>query len=170
MPELAHNQSQMKQKKVNHKTDSLFGPTGRFTGYSLVFFGAVSTYYNLSGLILVITGLFMGFTFSGTIIDYDARRIKGYTSIFGLFRYGKWYGIDSFTRFSIYKSRRSYTTYSRANIPLTIKEGDIRLVLLNESGSLKVIVNKFSSFESARNEMSGLINALKMKNMEEWRK
>lgn len=155
---------------ADHKIDKFLGTSGTFAGYSLMIFGIIWTYSNPAGLIFVVTGMFMALTFDGTKIDYDSRRIKSYTCFFGLFKIGKWNSVNSFKKFSIYKSNRSYTTYSRANVPLTIKNADIRLALLNNDGSLKIIINKYSSFEEARIEMSELIRDLKITELEEWRK
>jgi hypothetical protein len=155
---------------ADHKIDKFLGTSGTFAGYSLTIFGVIWTYTNLAGLIFVVTGVFMAFTFDGTKIDFDSRRIKSYTSLFGLFKIGKWHSVNSFKKFSIYKSNRSYTTYSRANVPLTLKNTDIRLALLSNDGSLKIIINRYNSFEEARNEMSELIRDLKITELDEWRK
>lgn len=155
---------------TDNKIDNLLGSSGTFTGYSLMIFGAIGTYFNLTGLILVVAGMFMAFTFDGTIIDYNSRRIKSYICFFGLLKVGKWYSINDFTKFSIHKSNRSYTMYSRANVPLTVKNSDIRLVLLNKTGSLKVTIKKYNSFEAARKEMSELIRDLQLTRLAEWTK
>jgi len=155
---------------TDNKIDNLLGSSGTFTGYSLMIFGAIATYFNITGLILVVVGMFMAFTFDGTIIDYNSGRIKSYTSFFGLIKIGEWYNINDFTKFSIYKSNRSYTTYSRANVPLTVKNSDIRLVLLNNTGKLKITINKYNSFEAARKEMSELIRDLQLTGLAEWTK
>jgi hypothetical protein len=155
---------------TDHKIDKLLGPSGTYAGYSLMFFGVIWTYFNLTGLIFVAAGMFMALTFDGTIIDFNSRRIKNYTCLFGLVKIGKWYSIDNFSKFSIYKSNRSYTAYSRANVPLTLKNTDIRLVILNDNGSLKIIINKYDSFEAARKEMAELIRDLKITKLDEWRK
>ena len=160
----------MKKMVADHKTDTLLGPSGTFAGYSLMILGAIGTYYDLTGLIPFFTGMFMALTFDGTIIDYRSRRIKGYTCLFGFMKIGKWHSIDDFSKFIIYRSSRSYTTYSRANIPLDIKSTDIRLALLNSIGNRKIIINKYNSFESARNDMTELINDLDISNMSEWTK
>ena len=148
----------------------MMGTSGIFAGYSLIVFGAIGTYFNITGLILIVAGMFMAFTYEGTLIDTDLRKIKSYTSFFGLIKAGKWYNADDFSKFHIYRSRRSSTTYSRGNVPLTINSSDIRLALLNEDGSLNVIINKYDSFESARIEMSELIRNLKLTGLDEWRK
>lgn len=146
----------------------MMGPSGTFAGYSLMVFGAIGTYFSITGLILIVAGMFMAFTYQGTLIDFDLRKIKSYTSLFGLFKSGKWINADDFSKFYIYRSRRSSTTYSRGNVPLTINSNDIRLALLNDSGSLKIIINKYDSFESARREMSELIRDLKLTGLNEW--
>jgi hypothetical protein len=153
---------------IDNKIDKLLGSSGTFTGYSLMIFGAIGTYFNLTGLILVVLGMFMAFTFDGTIIDYNTRRLKSYTCFFGLIKVGKWHCISNFNKFRIYKASRSYTTYSRANIPLTVKNSDIRLALLNNSGSLKITIKKYNSFEAARKEMSEIIRDLQITCLAEW--
>jgi hypothetical protein len=155
---------------ADHKIDKFLGTSGTFAGYSFMVFGIIWTYSNPAGLIFVAAGMFMALTFEGTKIDYDSRRIKSYTCLFGLFKVGRWYSVNNFSKFSIYKSNRSYTTYSRANVPLTLKDTSIRLALLNNDGSLKVIINRYTSFEEARNEMSELIRDLKITELDEWRK
>ncbi len=155
---------------INNKIDSLLGQSGTYAGYVLLLFGAIWTYSNLNGLIFITIGMFMAFTFDGTIIDLNSRRIKSYTCLFGLFKAGKWHSVKKFSKFIIYRSNRSYTTYSRANIPLTVKNSDIRLAFLNEDGSLKITINKFNSFETARNEMTKLITDLNISELKEWAK
>lgn len=154
---------------TDHKLDKLLGTSGIFAGYSLMIFGAIWTYSSLTGLIFVLAGMFMAFTYDGTIIDFNSQRIKNYTCLFGLFKVGRWHSAGNFKKFSIYKSNRSYTTYSRANVPLTLNKSDIRLALLNDNGSLKITINKYDSFEAARKEMAELIRDLKITELDEWR-
>jgi hypothetical protein len=158
----------MKANISDNKIEKLSGSSGVFAGYSLILFGIIGTFYSLTGLILVVAGLFMAFTYDGTKIDFNSRRIKSYVCLFGLFKIGKWNSIDDFTKFRIYKSNRTYTSYSRANIPLNIKKCDIRLLLTNDTESLKITINRFDSFETARKEMSALIRDLQIKKLEEW--
>jgi hypothetical protein len=158
----------MADKITDNRIEKLMGVTGTFAGYFLMLFGAVGTWFSLSGLVLVAAGMFTGFTYIGTIIDYSSRRIKNYTCLFGLIKYGDWHSVNQFDRFRIYKSRRSFTTYSRANIPLTLKSTDIRLDFLARDRSFRITINKFNSFEAARNEMTELIRDLELTEMREW--
>jgi hypothetical protein len=155
---------------ADHKIDKVLGSTGSFMGITMMVFGAIGTYFNPAALILVAAGMFMAFTYDGTMIDFSSRRIKGYTCFFGLIRLGKWHPADSFDKFRIYKSRRSSTYYSRAGLPLDMSSSDIRLVFMDNGGSLKVTINKFSSFEEARMEMTSLINDLHLAKLESWAK
>ncbi|HOW09031.1 MAG TPA: hypothetical protein PLX08_04425 [Bacteroidales bacterium] len=154
--------------KTDNRIDMFLGPSATFAGYVFLITGAVCSFENPAGFILVIAGLFMGFSYNGTIIDFNESRIKPYTALFGLIKLGKWYPVDCFDKFRIYRSSRSHTTYSRGNIPLTIKKTDIRLDFVNKSGSLKVTIDRFDSFESARDEASELIKNLHITSMEEW--
>lgn len=154
--------------KADNRIDMFLGPSAVFAGYVLLLIGAIYSFENLAGLILVIAGMFMGISYNGTIIDFDKGLIKSYTAIFGIIKLGTWYPVNCFNRFRIYRSNRSFTTYSRGNIPLTLKSSDIRLDLMNKSGSVKITVNRFDSFESARNVMSELIKDLHMTSLEEW--
>ena len=144
-------------------------PTGIYAGYFLILAGLAAAYFfNIFYLLLALTGAFVAFSYDGTQIDYGLRKIRGYSCLFGLIKIGKWHDIDSFSKFQISKARRTHTTYSRANVPLTQKESDIRLVLINNNGSLKIIIKKFPSFESARKEMSELIQKLQLHKLDEW--
>jgi hypothetical protein len=154
---------------TDNKIDRLMGPTGIYTGYFLVLAGLAAAYFfNVFYFLLALAGIFMSFTFDGTQIDYGLRKIRSYSCLFGLIKIGKWHDIDSFSKFQISKARRTYTTYSRANVPLTQKESDIRLFLLNDKGSLKITVNKYPSFEAARKDMSDLIQKLQLTRLSEW--
>jgi hypothetical protein len=160
----------MKNVISDHKIDKLLGPSGAFAGFSLMIFGIIGFYFSLiiTGLILIVAGAFMAFTYDGAIIDFTSRKIKSYTCVFGLFKIGNWHSLDSFNKFRIYKSNRTYTSYSRANVQLNLKDSDIRLVLLNDDGSLKITINKYGSFEEARKEMVELITNLQMTELKEW--
>jgi len=152
----------------NNKLDMILGPAGIFSGYCFMAAGIYITTFSLTGLFLIAAGGFIAFTYDGTLIDFSSGRIKNYSSLFGLFKVGKWHKVSDFTKFRIYKSKRTHTTYSRANIPLDLSKSDIRLMLLNDSKNLKITVNKFNSFEDARKEMGELIEKLQMHWLKEW--
>jgi hypothetical protein len=102
----------------------------------------------------------MAFTFTGTMIDIEKKKVRPYTSLFGFIRTGKWIEVSGFSGFKILKSNRRYTSYSRANVQLDVNISDIKLLLVNKNGTGKVELNRYKNFEDARKDMDELKNAL----------
>lgn len=107
----------------------------------------------------------MSFTYNGTIIDIDNKKVKPYTSLFGIIRTGKWIDANQFTRFSIIKATKKYTSYSRANVRFDMDVSDIELLIINRNGTKKVILNKYTNFEDAQKEMEELSSILLPNNL-----
>jgi hypothetical protein len=144
----------------NNNLGKFFGPSSSYMGYIFIACGIFASAYSLLALTLIIPGFFMAFTYNGTIIDTDKKRLKPYTSLFGIFRTGKWIDTDQFTRFNIIKATKKYTTYSRANVRFDMDVSDIELLIINRNGSKKVVLNKYSNFEDAHKEMEELSGKL----------
>jgi hypothetical protein len=106
----------------------------------------------------------MAFTFNGTLIDTDEKRIKSYTSLFGIFKTGNWISVNEFTKFSIKRATKRYTTYSRANVRFDRTFSDIELLLVNSNGSKKIVINKFKNYEDAHKKMEELSGILGITN------
>ena len=141
-------------RTYNH--GKFFGPSFTYTGFALMAAGIFAIGYSVTGLILFIPGFFIAFTYSGTIVDTVNKKIKPYTSLFGLFKTGKWIDATQYTRFSIVKSTETYTLYSRANVGFDHNTSFIKLLLTNSDGSRKIVINKYGSFEEAQKEMEEL--------------
>jgi hypothetical protein len=133
-----------------------FGPVQVYMGYVFIACGIFFVTYSLTTLLLLIPGAFMAFTFTGTIIDIENKKVRSYTSLFGFIRTGKWIEVSRFSRFKIMKSNRRYTSYSRANVQLDMNISDITLLLVSKDGRRKVVLNRYSNFEDARKEMDEL--------------
>ena len=144
----------------NNNLGKFFGPSSSYMGYIFIACGIFASAYSLLALTLIIPGFFMAFTYNETIIDTDKKRLKPYTSLFGIFRTGKWIDTDQFTRFNIIKATKKYTTYSRANVRFDMDVSDIELLIINRNGSKKVVLNKYSNFEDAHKEMEELSGKL----------
>ena len=140
----------------NNNLGKFFGPSTSYMGYVFIVSGILAATYSLLALTLLIPGFFIAFTYNGTIIDADKKRIRPYTSLFGIFRTGKWIDADQFTRFSIIKATKKYTSYSRANVRFDLNVSDIELLITSRNGSKKIILNKYSNFEDAHKEMQEL--------------
>ena len=144
----------------NNNLGKFFGPSSSYMGYVFIICGIVAASYSLLALTLLIPGFFMAFTYNGTIIDIDKKRLKPYITLFGFIRTGKWINANQFTRFNIIKATKEYTSYSRANVRFDMGVSDIELLLINRNGTKKVILNKYSNFEDAHKEMEELSGIL----------
>jgi hypothetical protein len=140
----------------NNKLGKFFGPSASYGGYVFIAVGIFTASYSLLALTLLIPGIFMVFTYNGIIINTDKRLLKPYTALFGIFKTGKWIESDIFTGFSIRKSTKNYTSYSRGSVRFDMHISDIELLLINRNGTKKVILNKFGNFEDARKELDEL--------------
>jgi hypothetical protein len=140
----------------NHNHGKFFGPVQVFMGYIFIVLGLCCVIYSPGTLLLVIPGTFMAFTYSGTIIDTENKKIMPYTTLFGIIRTGKWIEVSAFSIFKIVKSNRRYTSYSRSNVRLDMNITDISLLLVSKRGTKKVVLNRFTNFEDARREMEEL--------------
>jgi hypothetical protein len=140
-------------KTINNKFGKFFGPSFTWTGYMLLAAGLIAMSYSFISLILIIPGLFVAFTYTGTLIDPVNKKVRSYTALFGLIRVGKWIGIDKSSDFTITKVRGRYTSYSRGNQRLDINIDEIRLLVVNKEKGIKIVLKKFKNFEEAREEM-----------------
>ena len=146
----------------NNKIEKIFGPSFSFAGYAFIAGGAFALKYSLSAILLIVAGTFIAFTFSGVLIDYKKNRIKPYTSFSGILRIGRWIDIDSSFEFRISKSRRKYSTHSRANLTNTLYIDDIKLELISETGR-KILISRHKNYEEASREMNELSENLKIR-------
>jgi hypothetical protein len=140
----------------NNKLGKFFGLSSSYAGYVFIACGIFTSTFSLLALTLLIPGFFMAYTYNGTFIDFDNKRLKPYTALFGVFKTGKWIDVNQFSRFKIIKATKKYTTYSRANVRFDMNVSDIELLIINRSDSKKVILNKYGNFEDAHKEMEEL--------------
>ncbi len=140
----------------NNNHGKFFGPSSSYSGYAFIAVGIFAAFYSPLALTLLIPGFFLAFTSYGTIIDFENKRVKSYTLLFGIIRTGKWTEVSQFTRFSIEKVTGRFSTYSRANVKLDMGVTDIRLVLVNHNKTKKITINKYANFEEAQKDMKEL--------------
>ena len=114
------------------------------------------TYSSLLGLILVVIGAFVGFTFSSTFIDPDHKRIRYSNNIFGIIRTGSWVTIEPSMRLGVIRSGTTWVTYSRSNRAIDIDQNDFRIVLYDSEDRQIMHVKKFNSIEAAETELKTL--------------
>jgi hypothetical protein len=144
----------------NNNLGKFFSPVQIYMGYVFIACGIFAMTYSFTSLFLIIPGVFMAFTYTGTILDTEKKRVRPYTSLFGFIRTGKWIDTNKFTRFSIKKATRKYTSYSRGSVRFDMDISDIRLLLSDHDGVRKVVINRYGKFEEAQKEMEELSGIL----------
>lgn len=113
----------------NNRLDQSFGSIGTSAGIFLVLAGVILSCIYFSGIILVLTGGFVGFTYTGVLIDYTARKVRFCNNIFGFIPVGKWVFLDPSMKIGIMESNLIYRAYSMGNRELDIPQNDFRLLI-----------------------------------------
>ena len=157
---MASPDNQKQLTVINNNHGKFFGPVQVYMGYVFIAVGIFCAIYSPYILLFLIPGTFMAFTYTGTMIDIENKKVRPYTSLFGFIRTGKWIEVSEFSGFKIMKSNRRYTSYSRANVQLDMNISDISLLLVNKNGTGKVVLNRYNNFEDARKDMDELKNTL----------
>jgi hypothetical protein len=145
---------------IKNKLDMSFGPVGTPAGIFLFLAGLVLVFFHFSGLLLVLIGAFVGFTYSGTLIDTGKKRIRFSNFIFGIIPTGKWIPVDSSMKAGIRASNQIYSAFSQGNRSLDIDKKDFRIILYDSGDKEIMQVKKFGSVEAAKSELDRLRNQL----------
>ena len=135
---------------IKNTLDKVFGPVGTSSGIFLIVAGLIITYFSFTGLILVLTGAFVGLTSTCTFIDFDKGRLKFSFNLFGIVPTGRWVRIQSDMKIGIKKSNKVWRSYSRSNRILEIAGNDYRLILYDGKGREIMPVQKFDTIDSAK--------------------
>ena len=142
--------------RIYNRLDRLFGPAGNTAGIVLIAVGLVMTYYSIVAIVLILVGLFTGFTSSGSVIDTDRKRIRFSNNLFGVISIGKWIEIEPDMLLGIEKSRSAWRTYSRSNRVLDLENHGYMVILYNASGKKIMPVLKTPTKEAARAKLEML--------------
>lgn len=137
----------------NNKLDTTFGPVGSSAGMFVFIAGIVLTWFYFSGVILVLIGAFVGFSYSSTLIDYEKKRVRFSNNLFGFIPTGKWIHIEPSMKIGMKESSQTYTSFSRGNRQLDIPVNDYRLVLFDCNNTEVMQLKKFASKEAALQEL-----------------
>lgn len=138
---------------ANNKLDKAFGPVGTSSGIFLFVAGLILTCFYFSGIILVLIGAFVGFTYESTLIDDDKKRVKFSNNLFGIIKTGKWIQIESSMKIGIKESNITWQAHSRGDRTLDITDKDFRIILIDSENREIMPLKKTSSLESAKMEL-----------------
>lgn len=128
----------------------MFGPAGASAGIFLLLVGLAMIWFYASAVVLVLLGTFVGFSFTGTWIDTDKKRVKYITNLFGIFPLGQWVFVEPGMKMGVKKSNEVWRTYSRSNQSIDIADKDYRVVLYTSQGEVIMPVGKAKELKEAK--------------------
>jgi len=138
---------------VNNKLDKSFGPVGTTAGIVLFVVGIITIFSSFYGLILIVLGVFVGFTSTSTFIDFEHKKVKFSNNIFGFITTGKWIAVVPSMKIGIEESNVTWSAFSRGNRNLDIEQKDFRIELYDDDNREILTLMKTNSMESAKVEM-----------------
>ena len=155
---------------MDNKLDSIFGGGGRFAGFIVLIGGILSLIGSYSSIIsllisifIILLGALMAFSYTGAEIDIEERLYRNYQKIFGLFKYGDWYEIDSYDGIMSGINLNKTVLYSRSNRAFTESNDDYRVILYDKKQKVMHHLKKCKSKDEAKEETKRLAEILQMK-------
>jgi hypothetical protein len=110
-------------------------------------------YSTIVALIVIALGAFVGFSYSGSVIDYENRKVRYVNYFFGLFPVGDWIVIKPGMRIGLVFSSKTWRTFSQANRAVDIVSSDIRIVLFDRNNRVFLHIKKYKDKDLASNEL-----------------
>ena len=127
----------------------IYGQIAAFSGYILSIVGLISM--TILGIGVALTGLFIGFTTRGTMIDTDNKLFKVYHKYFGLFSRGGWRPVSEMECIRLVAHPFNGTDHS-----IKIKKNDVHIIFQGKFAHEHVFIKRCDTMEAARNEAQKL--------------
>ncbi len=149
----------MKTITVN-RFDKFFGPVGSLVGLFLLLAGIGLTFIELSALLLIPLGLFIGYTHSSTTIDFQNKKVRFSNNLAGIFKFGKWLDVNQDMYIDILRNNKVFRTYSRGNRALDIKTHQYEIVLYNDKNVKLMPLMYIKNLDDAKNATQEIASRL----------
>jgi hypothetical protein len=148
--------------KETNRIEKIFGPAGSFAGIIVFIAGLVLILSSLSGIILILIGAFVGFSYSGTVIDYDRKRMKFSNNIFGLIKTGRWVEINNSMKIGVIRANTTWRSNSQSNRSFDLEQRDILMILFGPDGEQLIPIKKVKTVEMAETEVENMCAKLNL--------
>jgi hypothetical protein len=122
------------------KLKKIAGPSGTFAGYVLLFLGIITAIFVISGVPVVIFGLYLSFGYFCATIDADNRRVRSGIMLFGWAISGKWIEIDDTYYLDVMQEKSQYTIYKSSNQTLNLDQTDFKIYIFSAHHSKKIAI------------------------------
>ncbi len=149
-------------QKETYLLEKSFGPVATFAGYIILVTGILTTFYSLTGIILLFFGAFIGFSYTSTTIDYSNRKVKFSNNIFGLIRIGQWMDISNDMKIGAIPTNITYRTYSLSNRFFDFSVKEMKVFLYNKNGLAILPLRNISNTENIKKILEELSKKLEL--------
>ncbi len=147
---------------LTHKFDKSFGPVASFSGTLIFVAGLITTFFALSGLILVFFGAFIGFTNSSTTIDTENKKVRFTENIFGIIKSGKWLKVDQDMQIGTRQESSAYRTYSMSNRSIDLRVDNTIMYLFDQKGNPLIPIMQLKKGENPQEKMDEICRELEI--------
>ena len=138
---------------IKNKLDKVFGPFGSFAGIVILLFGIYAVFYSWIGLTTIVVGAFLAFSNTGSIIDFENKKIKFSNNLFGLISIGYWIEVKPNMNLKVLNVSKVNTTNSQCNKTSVSKSQDYRIILFSADDKQLMVLKKFKVKEDASKEL-----------------
>jgi hypothetical protein len=145
-----------------NKLDKIAGPSGTFSGYVLLTFGLIATFFSLTGIIVVLLGILLAFAFNCSEIDSEKRIIRSGIIIFRWTFFLNKIEINDSYRLEIKHVKAKYSVYSASNRKLDIAQTDYRIYIYSSEHLNRILLAKFLNLVEAQKEIENFRNLIKV--------
>ena len=135
---------------TTYKLGKIASPSAAFSGYTLLVFGALATYFSFMGIFLLLLGGIMAFSVSEVWIDEEAKQFTYRVKLIGFIpiKYVKKFQPGDAVQVRHVKGK--YYTYSRSNRESFTLVDDFRVYLHEAGTKKKIMLGKFYSEKEAK--------------------
>ena len=145
---------------VKNKLDKPFGSAASSMGFFILIAGLSILYFSLGGVLLVLVGAFVGFTFTSAQINTATKQVRTVTHYFGIVPIGNWFSVSTSMTLGLKKVHRGHRAISRGNRKLDIHTNDFRVTLFGANKKPIIHLAKFNLLADAKAELRKLSSEL----------
>lgn len=140
----------------------LVGPSATFSGYILMIFGVIATYFTFTAIPLIIIGGIMAFSYALVFIDDKEKQFKYQVKFFGFIPIGSYKAFKKGDEIRFKHCKGKYYTYSRSNRQSSISVDDYRVYLIEGGTQKKITLGIYTSEKDAIRETNRLTELIQL--------
>ena len=145
---------------ITNRLDKTFGQQLSFSGWIFMVFGAIFI-VDIMGVVLVITGFILAFTYDGVSLNTKDRMIRRFSGPFGWPLTGRWERLENYNGLTVIPVSRKFVTWSRSNRKNVSEQSDFRIFLIGKDRRPAFAIKKCPTMELAQKEVDRMAELLR---------